>query len=105
MPEILLRFVEGAAVALYRHEPRGHAELIPTRGDLYDYSGGFAWGGNGPAHINLSCAIIGKLYGLDGYHRKELARRARILREQMLTKLDAKAQYDIPIERLKALFG
>ena len=61
-------------------------------------------GGTGPAHINLSCAIVGKLYGLDGYHRKELARRARILREQFLTKLDAKAQYDIPVEKLKALF-
>ncbi|HJR73230.1 MAG TPA: hypothetical protein VJ806_06285 [Luteimonas sp.] len=104
MPEILLRFVEGASVALYRHEPRGQAELVPTRGDLYDYSGGFGWGRPGPAQRSLSCAIVGKLYGLSGYHRKELARRARILEEQVLAKLDAKTAYDMPLDALKAIF-
>lgn len=104
MPEILLRIVEGACVALYRHEPKGKAEAIPARGDLYDYSGGFAWGGTGPAHMNLSCAIVGKLYGFGGHHRKELTRRARILQEQVLAKLDANTGHDLPVAIVKALF-
>jgi len=104
MPEILLRIVEGAGVALYRHEPAGKAEAIPARGDLYNYSGGFGWGGMGPADMNLSCAIVGKLYGLGGHHRKELTRRARILQEEVLAKLDAKASHDLPVEAFHRLF-
>lgn len=47
--QFLLRIVEGAGVALYRHRGDGAAELVPTRMDLFEYPGGFGcgYGGSG----------------------------------------------------------
>lgn len=104
MPEILLRFVEGAGVALYRHDDSQGAELIAPRRDLYDYSGGYAWGCGGAAPINLSFAIVGKVFEFDGFHKKELQRRARVLCSVVLRELEPGHEYDLPVETLMALF-
>ncbi|MBV6787630.1 hypothetical protein KWH02_21105 [Xanthomonas campestris pv. uppalii] len=52
MSEILLRIVEGASVALYRHDASSGTELLPSRRDLFDYEGGYAWGYGGTGPLN-----------------------------------------------------
>jgi len=104
MPEILLRFVEGAGVALYRHDESQGAELIASRRDLYDYSGGYAWGCGGAAPVNLSYAIVGKVFEFEGFHKKELQRRAGLLCTAVIQKLEPGLEYDLPVEALKSLF-
>lgn len=104
MPEILLRFVEGAAVALYQHDASQRPELIPSRKDLYAYSGGYAWGCGGVGPVNLSFAIVGKLFEFDGFYKPELSRRARVVLDEVISKLDAESEHDLPVEKLKQLF-
>lgn len=104
MPEILLRFVEGAAVALYQHDASQRPELIPARNDLYAYSGGYAWGNGGAEPVNLSFAIAGKLFEFNGFFKPELSKRARVLLDEVISKLDPQSEHDLPVEKLKRLF-
>ncbi|PPU05609.1 hypothetical protein JH298_21520 (plasmid) [Xanthomonas campestris pv. campestris] len=106
MSDILLRIVEGASVALYRHESTAPAELLPSRRDLFDYEGGYGWGYGGTGPQNLSHAIAGKIFMLDGFDDKELKRRARIILDNVIGKplLDTNADHDIPVADIKQLF-
>src|SRR5688500_1966512 len=104
MPEILLRFVEGASVALYQHDASQRPELIPARNDLYAYSGGYAWGCRGAGPVNLSFAIAGKLFEFSGFYKPELSRRARVVLDEVISKLDAESEHDLSVEDLKKLF-
>ncbi|MCL1633699.1 hypothetical protein M2650_03450 [Luteimonas sp. SX5] len=103
MPEILLRYVEGAGVALYRHEASQAAELLAPRRDLYDYSGGFSWGYGGPGPVNLSHAIVGKVFEFDGFRKSICRKHARILLHEVIVKLKPECEYDLPVEALKEL--
>lgn len=104
MPEILLRFVEGACVALYRHDDSCRPELIPARGDLYAYTGGYAWGNTSPGAMNLSFALAGALSQFDPISRATIGKRARILLRAVISKLDRQAPHDLPVDTLKTLF-
>ncbi|MCL1636076.1 hypothetical protein M2650_15740 [Luteimonas sp. SX5] len=105
MPDILLRIVEGAYVALYRHDASLAPEVLPTRGHLYVYSGGFEWGRGDAAALNLSHAIVGKIFEFDGYSKPELKHLARRLHSELISKLDREAEYDIRVDKLKRLLG
>lgn len=104
MPEILLRFVEGAGVALYRHEASRMPELIPARTDLYAYSGGYAWGDASPGAMNLSFALAGALSQFDPVPKATIGKRARILLRTVISRLDPKTAHDLPVDTLKTLF-
>jgi len=104
MPEILLRFVEGAGVALYRHEPSQSAELLPTRGDLHAYTGGYTWGYGSAGAMNLSFAIVGKVFEFKGLSKPEFTRRARALLDKVISKLDPQSEHDLTVDALKQFF-
>ncbi|WP_127170265.1 hypothetical protein [Xanthomonas euvesicatoria] len=100
MSHILLRIVEGASVALYRHETTRPAELLPTRRDLFDYEGGYGWGYGGSGPQNLAHAIAGRIFLLDNLSDKELQQRARVILDKVISRpsLDA-AVIPPPISR------
>lgn len=104
MPEFLLRFCEGAAVLLYRHEPHAQAENVPTRVDLFEYPGGYAWGYGGSGPNALSHAIAGKLFELVPLSRNELAERASVILKMVVSHLEGATEHTIPLSRLAALF-
>lgn len=91
----LLRFLEGAPVALYRHRPGQTAELVPTRQDLFNYAGGYAWGYHGSGPQNLSYALAGKLFQNHGLSHVELSTRAMMLLENIISRLDGQVEYDL----------
>ena len=91
-------------MALYQHDASQRPELIPARNDLYAYTGGYAWGNVGAEPVNLSYAIAGKLFEFDGFFKPELSKRARILLNEVISKLDAQAEHDLQVEELKRLF-
>ena len=97
MGEILLRIVEGARVALYRHDPQGHAENIPTRYDLFEYEGGYGWGYLGTGANSLSFAIAGKLADIEEESSGQIADRARRILEQVVSKLDGESEHTLPV--------
>lgn len=103
MPDILLRVIEGAYVALYRHDASMASEVLPTCSHLYAYSGGFEWGRSSVAAQNLSYAIVGKIFEFDGYSKSELKRLARRLYSELISPLDQDAEYDIRVDKLKQL--
>lgn len=105
MPEILLRFVEGACVALYRHDAGCMPEVIPARGDLYAYTGGYAWGDASAGSMNLCFALAGALSQFDAVPRATVGRRARLLLSAVISKLDRHATHDLPVDVLKILFA
>lgn len=96
--EILLRHVEGAGVALYRHRRDAAAEIISTRRDLFDYPGGFGWGYSGSGALNLSYAIAAKLSEHESLQGGELHRRAHLVLEQVISSpfLESEREYDLP---------
>ncbi|WP_045738828.1 hypothetical protein [Xanthomonas sp. MUS 060] len=106
MSYILLRIVEGARVALYRHATTGPAELVPTRRDLFDYVGGYGWGYGGSGANNLSHAIAAKIFEMENLDRAELCARARVILDQVIGKssLDSDTEYDISVASLKQFF-
>ncbi|WDL56832.1 hypothetical protein [Xanthomonas campestris] len=107
MSHILLRIVEGASVALYRHTDDSFAELLPTRRDLFDYEGGYGWGYGGTGPQNLAHAIAAKIFMLDGLDDQELKRRARIILDEVIAKpiLNSEKNHDVPVEAIKQLFA
>ncbi|KGK66395.1 MULTISPECIES: hypothetical protein [Xanthomonas] len=107
MSQILLRIVEGANVALYRHEPDSFAELLPTRRDLFDYEGGYGWGYGGTGPQNLAHAIAGRIFLLDGLDDNELRRRARVILDKIISRpiLDTDSEHDLSVATVKDLFA
>lgn len=98
----LLRFLEGAPVALYRSRSDSHAEVVPTRRDLFNYVGGFGWGYSGSGAQNLSYAIVGKLFENDRLSRSELSSRALRLLENKISRLTNDQEYELTAEELRA---
>ncbi|MCC8489114.1 hypothetical protein LN572_04415 [Xanthomonas citri pv. fuscans] len=107
MSHILLRIVEGASVALYRHETTRPAELLPTRRDLFDYEGGYGWGYGGTGPQNLAHAIAGRIFLLDNLSNKELQQRARLILDKIIsrTTLNPDSDHDVPVAEIKQLFA
>lgn len=91
----LLRIMEGAPLALYRHRPGETAEIVPTRQDLFNYAGGYAWGYHGSGPQNLSYAIVGKLFQNDGLSHSELCMCAMTLLENVISRLDDGTEYEL----------
>jgi len=104
MPEILLRFCEGAAVVLYRDEPGVHAENVPARVDLFEYAGGYAWGYGGSGPNAVSHAIAGKLFEVVPLSHTELAERAHVILDRVVGQLAGEKEHTIPYRSLVALF-
>ncbi|WP_234349327.1 MULTISPECIES: hypothetical protein [Xanthomonas] len=106
MSHILLRMVEGACVALYRHEPDSRAELLPTRRDLFNYEGGYGWGYGGSGPQNLAHAIAGRIFLLENLSDKELQQRARVILDKVISlpTLDTDSDHDVPVDAIKQLF-
>lgn len=103
MSEILLRIVEGARVALYRHEPTNCAENIPTRYDLFRYDGGYGWGYGGSGANSLSFAIAGKISEFENLSNGQIADRARRILENVVSKLDGDKEHALSVAALKEI--
>ncbi len=97
----LLRFLEGAPVALYRHCNDNTAEIVPTRRDLYEYVGGFAWGYHGSGPTNLSFALAGKILENQSLSSSEISNRARALLDKVISRLDEAKEYELRAEDLR----
>ena len=91
----LLRFLEGAPVALYRHRPGQTAEIVPTRHDLFNYAGGYSWGYHGSGPQNLSYALAGKIFQNERLSHSELSMRAMMLLENIISRLDGRIEYEL----------
>ncbi|URX63722.1 hypothetical protein KR767_06620 [Luteibacter anthropi] len=104
MSEILLRFCEGAAVVLYRRYPKGRAENVPARVDLYTYAGGYAWGYGGSGPNALSHAIAGKIFEFVPLTPSELSVRARIILEGLVIRLDGASEHTLDYSVFSNLF-
>ncbi|MEB1432534.1 hypothetical protein [Xanthomonas campestris] len=103
---ILLRIVEGASVALYRHKGTSTAELLPSRRDLFNYEGGYGWGYGGSGPQNLSHAIASRIFLLDNLDDQELRRRARVILDKVISQpsLNSETNHDVTVESIKQLF-
>ncbi|CEE27967.1 MULTISPECIES: hypothetical protein [Xanthomonas] len=103
---ILLRIVEGASVALYRHKDTSTAELLPSRRDLFNYEGGYGWGYGGSGPQNLSHAIASRIFLLDNLDDQELRRRARVILDKVISQpsLNSETNHDVTVESIKQLF-
>lgn len=97
----LLRYLEGAPVALYRSRPGGVAEIVPTRRDLFQYEGGFGWGYRGSGAQNLCFALAGKLFGRDRLSNAELAERALALLDNVISRLSNSMEYELSEAELR----
>ncbi|KFA16096.1 hypothetical protein EIM46_17875 [Xanthomonas vasicola pv. musacearum] len=106
MSHILLRIVEGASVALYRHKDTSAAELLPSRRDLFNYEGGYGWGYGGSGPKNLSHAIASRIFVLDNLDDQELRRRARVILDKVISQpsLNSETNHDVTVESIKQLF-
>jgi hypothetical protein len=102
---ILLRILEGAGVALYRHSAGTAAELLPTRRDLFQYQGGYAWGYEGAGATNLAHAIAGRIYEFDGLEAAEMTLRANRIVEVLLARLNRDSPADLKVSEIKRLVG
>ncbi|ATS24106.1 hypothetical protein PK69_18005 [Xanthomonas phaseoli pv. phaseoli] len=107
MSHILLRIVEGASVALYRHKDESLAELLPTRRDLFDYDGGYGWGYGGSGPQNLAHAIAGRIFLLDGLDDKQLRERAWVILDKIISRpiLNTDSDHDLSVDSIKQLFA
>ncbi|MEQ0866955.1 DUF6166 domain-containing protein [Pseudomonas aeruginosa] len=101
--KILLRFLEGAFVALYRYNDDSDAEILPTRQDLYQYGGGYAWGYNGSGPANLSHAIAAKVFEFDNLEKPELQARAYAILDQLVSKLAEEKEHDLSFSLIRAV--
>ena len=99
----LLRFLEGAPVALYRSHQGGAAEIVPTRRDLFQYEGGFGWGYHGSGAQNLCYALAGSLFVGEGLSRSELSDRAMLLLENVISRLNNSMEYELSEAQLRSL--
>jgi hypothetical protein len=102
---ILLRVIEGAGVALYRHSQGTAAEVLSTRGDLFKYKGGYAWGYEGAGATNLAHAIAGRIYEFDGIDADEMSVRAHKIVEVLLARLNRDSPADLNVSDIKRLVG
>lgn len=100
---ILLRILEGAGVALYRHSEGTAAELLPVRRDLFQYQGGYAWGYEGAGATNLAHAIAGRIYEFDGLEVAEVTARANKIVEVLLARLNRDSPADLKVSDIKRL--
>ncbi len=100
---ILLRILEGAGVALYRHSQGTAAELLPTRRDLFQYQGGYAWGYEGAGASNLAHAIAGRIYEFDGIEPAEMTVRANRIVQVLLARLNRDSPADLKVSEIKRL--
>lgn len=98
----LLRILEGAPVALYRHQQGNTAEIVPTRRDLFQYDGGYAWGYHGSGPQNLCFALVGKLFDGNRLTKSELSDRALTLLEKVISRLDNAKEYELKAIDLRA---
>lgn len=98
---ILLRVVEGAGVALYRHNPDSSAELLPTRRDLFQYEGGYTWGYKGTGVRNLAYAIAGRIYEFDQLNKEQLSGKAYLIVERVLSGLQKDTPADLDVMEIK----
>lgn len=98
----LLRILEGAPVALYRHQQGNTAEIVPTRRDLFQYDGGYAWGYHGSGPQNLCFALVGKLFQGKRLTKSELSDRALTLLEKVISRLDNAKEYELKAKDLLA---
>jgi len=99
--QILLSINEGGFVAQYRASPYSAPEMLPTRYDLFQYTGGIAWGYSGTGVQNLAAAIAAKLWESDIAIDVEHA--WPILVEKCLSKLPPEAGHTLNASALKAL--
>lgn len=103
MSEILLRIVDGARVVLYRHDPKNHAENVPTRYDLFRYEGGYGWGYSGSGANSLSFAIAGKISEHENLTNSQIADRARRILDGVVSKLDGEKEHTLLVAPLKEI--
>lgn len=103
--KILLRIVEGAAVALHRPTDESSAELLIPRPDLFQYSGGYGWGYGGSGPQNLSYAIVGKVFENEYLDKSALSDKAMQLLEKLVSGLSGDSEYDFPVSVIKRLLA
>lgn len=103
--KVLLRIVEGAGVALYRCTDDDDAELLIPRPDLFQYTGGYAWGYSGTGVQNLCHAIVGKVYEFDQLDKGTLSDKAMRLLESVVSMLPREAEHDISIAEIKRILA
>ncbi len=98
--KFLLRFVDGTPVALCE-VGLGQAEMLATRYDLFEYSGGVAWGYKGSGVQHLAHAIAAKAWELTADRdskRTDIPKWAYSLVDNVLCYLDGDKPHDISIE-------
>lgn len=103
-PTILLRLVEGAGVALYRHADDSSAELIPAAPHLFPYPGGYMWGYSGSGPLNLSHAISARLFQDSPLTNSDLIHRATLILT-LISKLPQDNEHDIKVSEIEKLFA
>ena len=91
--KILLRKVENASVALFTDDVLASTEMLPTRYDLFQYTGGVAWGYKGTGVQNLGYAIAAKL--ADDIPGLSVHGAAKSLVLNLLSHLDEKMEYTL----------
>ena len=97
----ILRIVEGCPVVLYRDNPSGNACLLEQRRDLFEYSGGFAWGYGGTGPLFLAISILAHHLGEDVIPTDE--QRKKML--SLLEMLPSNSEHDIESSKLVTLLG
>ncbi len=97
-PQILLRIIEGAGVALHRSDEKAQAELIPPRPDFFQYTGGYSWGYSGSGCKNLSYAIVAEVF--NGNDRNIIVEKASLLLK-FIARLNSKKEYTFSYDYIK----
>lgn len=103
-PTILLRLVEGAGVALYRHDDDSGAELIPATPHLFPYRGGYTWGYGGSGPRNLSHAISAHLFQDSLLTDSDLIERASVILS-LISQLPQDKEHDIKVADIEKLLA
>lgn len=103
--KVLLRIVEGAGVALYRPTDDSPAELLIPRPDLFQYTGGYAWGYSGTGVQNLCHAIVGKVYEFDQLDKGALYDKAVRLLELLVSVLPRDSDHDVSVSEIKRILA
>jgi hypothetical protein len=103
--QILLRTVEGAGVALWRESPTQHAEMLPTRRDLFKYEGGYSWGYRGEGCKNLAFAIVGRVYEFDDLSQDDMYEKAIKLVEILIPTLKQNVDHDLSVNAIRESIG
>ncbi|REC93358.1 hypothetical protein C8D72_3402 [Kushneria indalinina DSM 14324] len=96
---ILLRIVEGAPVALYRHDENGSAELLIPRYDRFQYEGGFEWGYGGTGPQSLSHAIAALVYPAVFVPGAQ-AEKAQLILDEVVSRLPRGVEMDLAVDQI-----